>query len=211
MFALSVPFTPRSSTPPDPAFSAIPRDTFFYIRYFQEIGRPEHELDRDLKRSLKTRYWAGSGNAPAGQWLAPKPGDAGILDGQTPPAGDLMWLPDSELRAQSFEAAGFGPPLNWFRNLTRNWQETAQYAGATVRQSAGFMVGEKDAALSLMRKAVDRLADTVPDLRIKLILPGVGHWAQQEAPEAVNAALLGFFDGVKIDRNTHSGPVPSTY
>jgi pimeloyl-ACP methyl ester carboxylesterase len=166
-----------------------------------------------LAHSLKTLYWAASGDAPLGQWLAPKPRDAGILDRLTPPAGDLTWLPDAELAAcaQAFEAAGFGPPLNWFRNLLRNWQETERFAGATVRQPAGFMVGEKDVALSMLRDAVDAMADNMPDLRVKLILPGVGHWAQQEAPEAVNAALLGFLNGVSIngvsiDRKAGSAP-----
>jgi pimeloyl-ACP methyl ester carboxylesterase len=208
VFALSVPFTPRSPTQPDPTFAAIPRGTFFYIRYFQQIGRPEQELDRNLVHSLKTLYWAASGDAPLGQWLAPKPGDAGMLDGLTPPAGDLTWLPDAELAtcAQAFEAAGFGPPLNWFRNLLRNWRETERFAGATVRQPAGFIVGEKDAALSMLRDAVHAMADSVPDLRVNKILPGVGHWAQQEAPEAVNTALLNFLNGVSIDRKAGSAP-----
>jgi pimeloyl-ACP methyl ester carboxylesterase len=32
----------------------------------------------------------------------------------------------------------------------------------------------------------------VTDLREEIVVPGVGHWVQQEAPEAVNRALLGF-------------------
>jgi NAD(P)H-dependent FMN reductase len=82
------------------------------------------------------------------------------MDNQTPPAGDLTWLSDAELGAcaATFEDAGFGPPLNWFRNLLRNWQDTEQFAGATVRQPAGFMVGEKDVALSKLRDALQRHA-----------------------------------------------------
>jgi pimeloyl-ACP methyl ester carboxylesterase len=34
-----------------------------------------------------------------------------------------------------------------------------------------------------------------PPIRGKSI-PGVGHWVQQEAPEAVNAALEDFLDGL---------------
>jgi pimeloyl-ACP methyl ester carboxylesterase len=51
-----------------------------------------------------------------------------------------------------------------------------------------------------------RMADNMPNLRVTLILPGVGHWAQQEAPEAVNAALLSFLTGVSIDRKGGSAP-----
>jgi pimeloyl-ACP methyl ester carboxylesterase len=201
VFVLSIPFMPRSPTPPDPEFSLIPRETFFYVRYFQEIGRPEHELNRDLKHSLKALYWAASGDAPLGQWQKSKLGDAGILDDQTPPVGDLTWLTDAEIAAcaVAFEGAGFGPPLNWFRNMLRNWQETEQFAGKSVRQPAGFMVGEKDVSLLMQGDAVKKVTDYVPDLRVNQRLPGVGHWTQQEAPEAVNAALLGFLHGVSIN------------
>jgi pimeloyl-ACP methyl ester carboxylesterase len=201
VFVLSIPFIPRSSAPPDPAFPLIPRETFFYIRYFQEIGRPEHELNRDLKHSLKTLYWAASGEAPLGQWQMPKPGDAGMLDDQTPPAGDLTWLTDAEIAAcaVAFEGVGFEPPLNWFRNMLRNWQETEQFAGESVHQPAGFMVGERDVSLLLQADAVKKITDCVPDLRVNQRLPGVGHWTQQEAPKAVNAALLGFLHGVTMD------------
>jgi pimeloyl-ACP methyl ester carboxylesterase len=202
VFVLSIPFMPRSPAPPDPAFALIPRETFFYIRYFQEIGRPEHELNRDVKHSLKTLYWAASGDAPLGQWQTPKQGGAGILDDQTPPTGDLTWLTDAEVAAcaVAFEGAGFGPPLNWFCNLLRNWQETEGLAGQTVKQPAGFMVGEKDISLLLTRDAVRAITANVPDLRVNLTLPGVGHWTQQEASAIVNEALLAFLDGVSIDR-----------
>jgi pimeloyl-ACP methyl ester carboxylesterase len=196
-FVLGAPFSPRSPTAPDPTFAAIPHDTFFYIRYFQEIGRPERELDRDVTNSLKTLYWAASGDAPFGQWQIAKPGDAGMLDDQTP--GNLSWLSDADLAtfARAFEDDGFGPPLNWFRNLVRNWLDTEPFAKSTVRQPAGFMVGEKDVSLLLMREAVETIADHVPDLRVNQILPGVGHWTQHEAPNEVNAALLGFLEGIR--------------
>jgi pimeloyl-ACP methyl ester carboxylesterase len=32
----------------------------------------------------------------------------------------------------------------------------------------------------------------LPNYRGKTMIPGAGHWTQQEAPEAFNAALLGF-------------------
>lgn len=51
-----------------------------------------------------------------------------------------------------------------------------------------------------------RMADNMPNRRATLILPDVGHWARQEAPEAVNAALLSFLNGVSIDRKAGSPP-----
>jgi pimeloyl-ACP methyl ester carboxylesterase len=34
--------------------------------------------------------------------------------------------------------------------------------------------------------------DAVPGLRGKILIPGAGHWVQQEAAERVNTALLEF-------------------
>jgi pimeloyl-ACP methyl ester carboxylesterase len=36
----------------------------------------------------------------------------------------------------------------------------------------------------------------VSDLHAKIVVPGAGHWLQQQAPEAVNAALLEFLQGL---------------
>jgi pimeloyl-ACP methyl ester carboxylesterase len=36
----------------------------------------------------------------------------------------------------------------------------------------------------------------VTDLRAEVVVPGAGHWVQQERPEAVNAPLLRFLGGV---------------
>jgi pimeloyl-ACP methyl ester carboxylesterase len=34
------------------------------------------------------------------------------------------------------------------------------------------------------------------DMRANVVVPGAGHWVQQEQPEAVNAALLSFLGEV---------------
>ena len=36
----------------------------------------------------------------------------------------------------------------------------------------------------------------VPDLRSTVVIPGCGHWTGEERPDAVNAALLDFLDGL---------------
>ena len=45
------------------------------------------------------------------------------------------------------------------------------------------------------RSDLPRLRESVPGLRQSLILPGCGHWTQQERPAEVNAALLDFLRG----------------
>jgi len=40
------------------------------------------------------------------------------------------------------------------------------------------------------------LPQTVPGLRRTVMVEGAGHWIQQERPDEVNAALIGFLAGL---------------
>jgi len=40
--------------------------------------------------------------------------------------------------------------------------------------------------------SIARYPRTLPNLYASVVLPGVGHWMQQEDADGVNAALLGF-------------------
>jgi pimeloyl-ACP methyl ester carboxylesterase len=43
---------------------------------------------------------------------------------------------------------------------------------------------------------ISNLSKDVPNLRKTLILPGCGHWTQQERPQEVNAAMIEFLKGL---------------
>lgn len=40
--------------------------------------------------------------------------------------------------------------------------------------------------------AIEAMPTFVTDLRINRMIPGIGHWTQQEAPDAVNDSILEF-------------------
>ena len=42
------------------------------------------------------------------------------------------------------------------------------------------------------RPYVDNLEKSVPNLWSKVLLPGVGHWTEQEAPTEVNRLMVDF-------------------
>ena len=44
--------------------------------------------------------------------------------------------------------------------------------------------------------ADERMAAELPGYRGQTLLPGVGHWTQQEGPDAFNDALLAFLAGL---------------
>jgi pimeloyl-ACP methyl ester carboxylesterase len=70
----------------------------------------------------------------------------------------------------------------------------APFAGAKVTVPALYMAGDRDLALAFqgMDRVVANLANSVPQLRGKVIFPGCGHWTQQERASEVNAAMIDF-------------------
>lgn len=56
------------------------------------------------------------------------------------------------------------------------------------------MAGDRDLVVGFpgMDRVIANLANDVPQLRGKIMLPGCGHWTQQERAAEVNAALIDF-------------------
>jgi epoxide hydrolase A/B len=110
------------------------------------------------------------------------------------------WLTpaDVDFYTGEFTRTGFRGGLNWYRNIDRNWELLATFAGARVTVPALFVAGERDLVLSFpgMKELVANLTAFVPQLRQTILLPGCGHWTQQERPEAVNAAMIDFLRGL---------------
>ena len=106
------------------------------------------------------------------------------------------WLTETDVAyfAEVYKETGFRGGLNWYRNLDRNWELTAPWQGAQIHQPSLFIAGSRDSVLTGLIGA-KRIADmerVLPNLTRKLIIEGAGHWVQQERPEEVNAALIGF-------------------
>ncbi len=57
-----------------------------------------------------------------------------------------------------------------------------------------YMAGDRDLVVSFrgMDQLIPNLAKFVPQLRRTIMLPGCGHWTQQERADEVNAAMIEF-------------------
>jgi len=57
-----------------------------------------------------------------------------------------------------------------------------------------YVAGDRDLVVSFpgMDRLIPNLANFVPQLRGTVMLPGCGHWTQQERAEEVNDAMIGF-------------------
>lgn len=194
---LSVPFRPRPAAPPTTMWPQTDT-TIFYQTYFQEPGVAEAEFERDLRLTLRSFQflWSGMPTAPDGGRRTMLPRDGGFLtDAKLPPTLPA-WLSEADIDfyAGEFARSGFQGPLNWYRNIDRNWEQSAPWHGAAVRVPALFMIGERDPVLTFrgMDHLVPNLEDYVPGLRVKTVVPECGHWIQREHPGIVNAALVDF-------------------
>jgi pimeloyl-ACP methyl ester carboxylesterase len=197
--ALSVPYSPRGSVRPTAALASAARGRFQYMLYFQAPGVAEAELERDVRASLRRLVCALAGDAPLRHGWAGKPRNATVLDGLPDPEKLPAWLAEADLDvyASEFERTGFRGGLSWYRNLDRTWELMAPWLHAQVTRPALFVAGDRDPVIVMMRAALDRLRDTVPDLRNLVLLPECGHWTQQERPQEVNAALIEFLASVR--------------
>jgi pimeloyl-ACP methyl ester carboxylesterase len=102
---------------------------------------------------------------------------------------------DLDVFTGEFERTGFRGGLNWYRNIDPMWESTRFLSGAKLRQKSLFVTGELDPVLTMYREHFDALEETMPNLRKKVVLPGAGHWIQQERPAAVNELLIEFLSG----------------
>jgi pimeloyl-ACP methyl ester carboxylesterase len=189
---MSVPFIPRAPVPPVAILDALAGDAFMYIVYFQQVGPADVELAADPRRTLLRVLWSMSGDAPSGSMRRLPRAGTGFLDAMSDPLGIPSWLTeaDLDLLVSEFARTGFTGGLNWYRNLDKNWEITEGLARAKVTQPAMFVAGERDRILRMTPPEI--MDGWVEDLRGSIIVPGAGHWIQQERPDEVNAALLGF-------------------
>ncbi len=202
MAAMSVPNGGRAAAAPLAGMKATFGDNFYYILYHNEPGGvAEKEYDSD-PRGLLSRLYA-SPDTPRDPPIVtdPKRSAGGWIPRQGKPKALPPWLTQADLDyfVGEFTAAGFRGGVNYYRNFDRNWETTPQLAGARIKVPVAFLAGEGDVVIrgakaDALRTQMSRVAD---DLRAVTLVPGAGHWIQQEKPQETNAFLLDFLAGLK--------------
>jgi pimeloyl-ACP methyl ester carboxylesterase len=207
--ALSVPFRPRGPVRPT---SVMPQtaDAQFYQLYFQNPGVAEAELERDPRATVRNMLYGASGDGAAARAAAVSRGAApsigmvprggGMMQGPGAPATLPSWLSEADIDfyAGEFKRSGFRGGLNYYRNIDRNWELTAAFADVKVTVPALYIAGDHDMVIAAPGTAelLANLKQFVPALRNIQMLPGCGHWTQQERPGEVSAAIIDFVRGL---------------
>jgi pimeloyl-ACP methyl ester carboxylesterase len=205
VIGLSVPFRPRGASPPT---AKMPQndEALFYQLYFQAPGVAEAELERDPHLTIRAMLFGASGEG----WRLRGPNDAvgmvprkhGFLRGLTSPPPLPPWLTqaDVDFYVDEFSRTGFRGGLNWYRNIDRSWELLAPFAGLNVNVPALYVAGDRDLVMYFpgMDRLLPNLSKFAPKLRKTIVLPGCGHWTQQEQPAEVNAAMIEFLRGLSV-------------
>jgi pimeloyl-ACP methyl ester carboxylesterase len=200
--ALSVPFIPRGSDYPSRNFPESD-DAVFYQSYFQSPGVAEKDLERDIRLTMRTLLYQSSGEAPhpaikseqSGHvFMVPRKG--GMMENWANPTSLPPWLTEADLEiyTDQFIRTGFRGGLNWYRNIDRNWELMAPFSGLKITVPALLIAGDRDLVLAFrgMDQILANLSKNVPKLQKTVILPGCGHWTQQERPSEVSGVILEF-------------------
>ena len=202
---MSVPFGGPGPTSPIETMQQRYGDNFYYILYFQELdadgnGVADAEFDADPRGILSRLYLTGATRRPP-QVTDPLRSAGGMIPRSGEPTDFPAWIDASELDyyVEEFTRAGFRGGINYYRNFHRNWELTRELQGVPVSQPAMFIAGENDGVIGGATREVltTRLSQAATDPRGVHVLPGAGHWVQQQEPQEVNRLLLEFLEGLR--------------
>jgi pimeloyl-ACP methyl ester carboxylesterase len=139
-----------------------------YIVQFQDRGPAEYILGRDVRAFFEAMFRG--------------------------PATHRTELFDDEVidrYVEQFSPAGsITPPIEYYRNLDRNWELRADLP-EQVDAPALMVSARNDPVLTVAM--TEGMEARVPNVE-KVVIEACGHWTQQEQPEAFNAAVVAFLD-----------------
>lgn len=198
---LSVPHMGRGPASPLTGMRARTGDNFFYMVYHNEPGGvAEAEYDSDPRGFLSRIYLSPDSPREPPEVTDPKRSAGGWIPRLGASRGLPEWLAQEDLDyyVSQFEKAGFRGGVNYYRNFDLTWELTKDL-DQTISVPTLFIAGEKDMVINGASKAQLEagMAATVPQLTEAVLIPGIGHWVQQEAPEETNAAMVEFLKGLQ--------------
>jgi pimeloyl-ACP methyl ester carboxylesterase len=195
---MSVPFLPRAPMPPVEAMRVAFADAFFYIVYFQEPGVADAELGADPATTMRRLLGGVSIRGDEAPDPAAFANDGrGFVERMPEPDGLPDWLSQEEFDhyVAEFTRTGFTGGINWYRNMDRNWSLTERIADAKIEVPSLFIGGRLDPVL--LMTPPENTVHLLADHRGTVLVDDAAHWVQQEKPDEVNAALLGFVNDVR--------------
>jgi pimeloyl-ACP methyl ester carboxylesterase len=188
VIGVNTPFTPRSTRDPIGALRHMFGEENYMVR-FQEFGVVEKMFEKDISRSM--RFWYRKGMTRAEYDSQPAERRKHSFVKAFEQGGELGGIPlftDEEMAVyeKAFTKTGYAPGINWYRNMSRNWEESENVKEHIPHPS--LMICAADDVV-LRPEGADGMEDYIPDLE-KHTIADCGHWTQQEKPEELNQLMV---------------------
>lgn len=182
--SLNTPFVPGN--PQVPAMEFLKANPAFdYQLYFQEPGVAEAELEQNLSRTFKS-FFRGSDEGILRTDNVQKKGGLLVDIPESPSLGKITTEEEIQYYVQQFQKSGFRGPLNWYRNIDRNWRWSCRAFNRKIQIPALMVTAEKDPVLKPQMSS--HMEDWIPHLK-RGHIKNCGHWTQMERPAEVNEIL----------------------
>ena len=192
---MSVPFFPRGNFEPISALEQFLGPENYIVHFNRQPGVADAAFAAKPKRFFnnifRQRQWVDQPASPSTGDSAPVVSLMNILEISDPPGEPLMSEEEMNVFVSAFIKGGFTGPINWYRNITRNWESSADLV-QRIDVPCAMIYGDHD----IVAKGGD-VSNYIPNL--EYITLNCGHWIQQEKPDEVNAFLLDW-----LKRNTPS-------
>lgn len=165
---VNTPDLPRLPMPPVQFMRGLPRPN--YIVQFQDRGPAEWFLSADVRKWLSSVF------------LGPATHRAEVFPEEVIDRYVEQFLP----------LGAVTPPLEYYRNMDRNWELAADLP-ERVEAPALMVMADRDPVLT--PALAEGMEARVPDLR-KVLIEDCGHWTQQEQPDVFNRVLVEWLDAL---------------
>jgi pimeloyl-ACP methyl ester carboxylesterase len=201
--------------------AALPRPRKHYHWYYSERGANDnmrnapqgihaflrayyHHKSADWKqnRPFRLAEWSAAELArlPTYYVMDLDRGMAETVAAEMPSVSEIAactWLSDDELRVYSTEYArtGFQGGLQWYRCRTVGTPnaDLELFSGRTIDVPSAFIAGASDWGVYQKPGDLEQMQQSAcTQMRFCHLIPGAGHWVQQEQPERVSELLLAF-------------------
>lgn len=203
LIAMSVPYGGTAQRSPMEGWREAFGDNFYYILYHNESGGvAEAEYDSDPRGLISRLYTSPATPREAPAVTDPLRSAGGWIGRLGAPIGLPDWLTQEDLDyvVGQFWQFGFRGGVNYYRNFHRNWEISRDYASDRVTVPTVFIAGSRDVVIggADAEQLTGLMSRVTDDLRSVVLIPEIGHWVQQEAPEETNAAMLEFLRGLDL-------------
>jgi pimeloyl-ACP methyl ester carboxylesterase len=177
---LSVPFIPHGEKDLVSSLEELMGDDFYIVHFNKQPGVADAILDEHARNFIRNLYRKNHWKYTMPE---PQPGlmFAHMARMDEPFADPLMSDEELKVFQDAFEKGGFTGPINWYRNLRRNWETTA-HLEEKINTPALMIFGEHDVA------PPSDLSPYAPQIESHTLK--CGHWIQQEKPDEVNKILI---------------------